>query len=80
MAASEGLQAAASSGDYGATLRALRDDLAGRLAGCTSDRDAAALSARLVDVLDKLAAVPAPAEGTPLSEFQRRLHARKSAS
>lgn len=66
------LVTAARSGDRAATLAALRDVLAADIAACESPRDKAPLVARLTDVLDKLAALPAPAEGTVVDEVAAR--------
>lgn len=75
MSATDSLSTAVATGDRAKALAAVRDDLAQRIAAAT-DRDAAALVARLVDVLDKLAALPASSEGTALDEFTKRRAAR----
>lgn len=49
---------AAKSGDHRETLTALRDRLAESIAGCDSNRDLAALSKRLMDVLNELEGMP----------------------
>lgn len=72
MAAPAGLAKVAASGDIGATLRALRDRLAADIEVCESGRDLAALSARLTDVLERIAALPAEKKGTALDELARR--------
>lgn len=77
MSDAEGLMAVAVTGDRAGTLRALRDHLAATIEGA-SPRDLAALSARLVEVLDALEAVPAPAEGTVLDDLRRRRAARSA--
>jgi hypothetical protein len=68
----EGLSAVASGGDRGATLRALRDYLAFQIETCGAARDVAALTARLLDVLTQLDALPAPTKGTVLDELAER--------
>jgi hypothetical protein len=69
------LASVASAGNRLTTLRALRDFLAEQLDACEAKRDAAALSQRLMDVLEQIADVekaqPA-SEGTALDEFTRR--------
>jgi len=60
------------SGDVRRGLVALRDLLANALDGCDSGRDIAALSARLTDVLERLAAMPAPTQGTVLDDLATR--------
>ena len=72
MSRSESLSAVAETGDRPATLRALRDVLARQIETCNSSRDVAALSRQLTDVLNQLASLPAPAEGTPLDELKKR--------
>lgn len=72
MSVPDGLSAIAATGDTGATLRALRDLLAGWIESCESGRDVAALSARLADVLERIEALPAAKEGTALDELARR--------
>lgn len=68
-----GLVAVAASGDVAATLRELRDSLARDIAsGELTPRDKATHVARLTDVLEKLAALPAPAEGTVADEVAAR--------
>jgi hypothetical protein len=70
--APEGFAAVAATGDTGATLRALRDVLARQIDACESGRDLAALSARMTDVLERIAALPAEKKGTALDELARR--------
>lgn len=70
--ATDGLLSAVGSGDARRALEAQRDDIARRLEVTDSGRDAAALHGRLSDVLDRLAALPAPKEGTALDELARR--------
>lgn len=68
--------AAAMSCDRAETLRALRDKLAESIDSTSSARDVAALSNRLLDVLDALAAFGERADETPLDELHRRRSAR----
>lgn len=81
MSGSEGLAATARAGDALATLRALRDRIAADLDSCDSARDVASLSQRLMDVVEKIAALekaqPA-AKGTPLDELATRRSGKKS--
>jgi hypothetical protein len=69
------LAATASAGDRVATLRALRDRLSEEIDTCDSKRDVAALSQRLMDVLEQIDAAEKAApesKGTPLDELARR--------
>jgi hypothetical protein len=65
-----------------AGLKALREVLAAQVDGCTSKRDLAALSLRLMDVLEQIEQVertsPEAAKGTPLDEFTRRRAERQA--
>ena len=65
-------------------LRALRDRLAIDIDRCESMRDLAALSLRLVDVLQQIAEIAGPASGTVketgLSDFEKRLRDRESSA
>ena len=61
---------ASQSGDRKATLEALRDELARRIA-TAEDRNVAALAARLTDVVQILDTLKPAEEGTPLDEFIR---------
>lgn len=76
------LSAAAGSGDTLGILRALRDRLAADLDSCTSLRDVASLSQRLMDVtlkLDELGgAVKVEAPKTGLSRFEAKLAERQA--
>lgn len=77
------LQEAASTGNRLTALRALRDRLATDLDECTSSRDVASLSQRLMDVLGQIddlggGVVEEPKE-TGLSEFEKRLRDRSAA-
>jgi hypothetical protein len=63
-------------------LRGLRDLLAAQLLDTDSGRDVAALSARFMDVLDKIDAAEvasAPVKGTTLDEFSKRRSRRAAA-
>lgn len=73
------LHEAASSGDELAALEALRDRLATEIDGCESSRDVAALSARLVDALKRVAEVRArvPAAVSAADEIAERRARRK---
>lgn len=48
---------AAASGDRRATLVALRDEIAETIQGCGSGRDMAALSKRLIEVMEEIDAL-----------------------
>ena len=72
MSRSAGLSAVVAKGNARASLEALRDLLAGQIEGCDSGRDVAALSARLLDVLARLDALPAAVKGTVLDEVAER--------
>lgn len=74
---------AVAGGDRLESLLALRDRLAREIDGCRSARDVAALSARLMSVLEQVAEVEAQQPkrgGTPLDELERRRAARMSAA
>lgn len=66
------IASAAATGDRLATLRALRDKIADSIDSTTSARDVAALTNRLLDVLDALAALGDTADETPLDVLRRR--------
>ena len=63
---------AARSGDRRATLECLRDELAESIDRCESGRDMAALSKRLIEVMDELDGIAAPEADTPLERAKRR--------
>lgn len=65
---------AAKSGDRRATLMALRDSLAATIENCESGRDMAALSKRLMEVMDELDAMPDPTErkSSPLARARSK--------
>lgn len=67
------------SGDYLASLEAIRDAIAADLAVCESMRDRAALYLRLSDVMAKIEdARPRPARGDVIDEIAARRAARRS--
>lgn len=73
------LTTAAAADDRLAGLRALRDSLAVRLDGCTSDRDYAALSQRFMDALKQIDDITGGAKQaeSPADEIARRRAARR---
>ena len=71
----DNLSAAAGTGSRVTVLTALRDRLAADLDVCESARDVAALAARLMDVLDRIAAAEKDrpnTTGTALDELTKR--------
>lgn len=62
---------AAKSGNRRATLEALRDKLATSIASCESGRDVAALSKRLMEVMDEIDALPKQKADSPLARARR---------
>lgn len=78
MSDSEGLVAAAASGDRVAALRALRDRLAREIDGCESSRDVAALAARFQTVVNELDAAKPAEGGSFLDELANRRRGRQS--
>lgn len=72
MSTPEGLAKTVAGGNLLASLVAARDFLAGRLEVCDSDRDVAALTARLLEVMTRIDAIPAAVKGTPLDELAER--------
>lgn len=74
------LEQVVAAGDYAASLIALRDYLARQLDECDSKRDVAALSARLADVLDRIAAIPNNAEVSAADEVAKRRAARRASA
>lgn len=67
------LVSAAASDDRVRTLRVLRDRIAASIDACESDRDLAALSRQLTDVLAQIEEIaPAPREVSPLDELAQR--------
>ena len=65
------LYAAAKSGNRRKTLECLRDELARTIAVCDSGRDMAALSKRLMEVMDELDSLPKPKADSPLTRAKR---------
>jgi len=79
----DSLATTAEAGDRLATLKALRDRLAAEIDECESKRDTAALSQRLMDVLEQIdTAEKAQPEkkGTPRDEVARKRRERASTS
>lgn len=67
------LEAAAAAGDRVQTLKVLRDRIAASIDACESDRDLAALSRQLTDVLSQIEAIaPTAKEVSPLDELASR--------
>lgn len=62
---------AAKSGDKRETLEALRDKIAGSIQDCESGRDVAALSKRLMEVMNEIDALPKPKGDSPLAKAKR---------
>lgn len=58
----------AQSGDRRKTLEALRDKLATAIANCESGRDVAALSKRLMEVMDEIDRLPQDRSESPLAK------------
>ena len=67
----DSLTRAAASGDRRKTLEALRDKIASSIQDCESGRDVAALSKRLMEVMDELDALPKPKADSPLAKAKR---------
>ena len=72
------LAKAASSGDRRKTLECLRDELAATIEACESGRDIAALSKRLMEVMDELDQLPAPKTDTPLAKAKAKAKAERA--
>lgn len=66
------------SGDRERALVALRDRLAAQIDATASGRDVAALSLRLVDVLNELKKSSPPAEKSPVDEIAARRANRRT--
>ena len=62
---------AAKSGSKRDTLEALRDKIAASIADCESGRDVAALSKRLMEVMNEIDALPKPKKESPLAKAKR---------
>ena len=65
------LVSAAKSGDKRDTLEALRDKIAASIQDCESGRDVAALSKRLMEVMNEIEALPKPKNDSPLAKARR---------
>lgn len=74
------LPSVAADGDRRATLVALRDRLAADIEACESKRDMAALSQRLMDVLEQLDNLPADEKVSPVDEIAKRRADRRGRS
>ena len=61
------LVSAARSGDKRETLEALRDKIAASIQDCESGRDVAALSKRLMEVMNEIDALPKQRKSSPLA-------------
>ena len=70
---------AAKSGDRRSTLECLRDELAESIAYCESGRDMAALSKRLMEVMDEIDALPKPKGDSPLAKAKAKAKAERGA-
>lgn len=66
------LSSIAKKNDRRKTLEALRDVLAEQIEGCSSGRDIAALSLRLMNVEDELSRIPNEDEAPSAVEMARR--------
>ena len=64
------LVSAARSGSKRDTLEALRDKIASSIQDCESGRDVAALSKRLMEVMNEIDALPGLSEDDELAELQ----------
>ena len=62
---------AAKSGSKRETLEALRDKIASSIQDCESGRDVAALSKRLMEVMNEIDALPKPKKDSPLDKAKR---------
>ena len=70
----DNLVSATQSGDRRRTLVALRDRIAETIDSCESGRDMAALSKRLMEVMDEIDSMPSEVEeGTPLARARRKI-------
>ena len=70
---------AASSGDRRRTLECLRDEIAKTIEECKSPRDVAALSKRLMEVMDELDGLPRPKGDSPLARAKAKSRAERGA-
>lgn len=62
---------AARSGSKRDTLEALRDKIAASIQDCESGRDVAALSKRLMEVMNEIDTLPKPKKDSPLQKARR---------
>lgn len=70
----DNLVSATKSGDRRRTLIALRDRIAATIDSCESGRDMAALSKRLMEVMDEIDDLPSEVEeDTPLARARRKI-------
>ena len=70
----DNLVSATQSGDRRRTLVALRDRIAATIDSCESGRDMAALSKRLMEVMDEIDSMPSEVEeDTPLARARRKI-------
>ena len=70
----DNLVSATQSGDRRRTLVALRDRIAATIDSCESGRDMAALSKRLMEVIDEIDSMPSEVEeDTPLARARRKI-------
>lgn len=73
------LTEAVSSNNRRAALLALRDSIARAIDGTDSGRDIAALSKRLMEVMEEIDSLPDPkAKGSPLERERKRVAERKA--
>lgn len=70
----DNLVSATKSGDRRRTLIALRDRIAATIDSCESGRDMAALSKRLMEVMDEIDSMPSEVdEDTPLARARKKI-------
>ena len=65
------LVSAAKSGSKRDTLEALRDKIAASIQDCESGRDVAALSKRLMEVMNEIDSLPKQKKDSPLAKARR---------
>jgi len=73
------LPAAVATGDYRASLVAIRDHLAGRLAECKYPKDAAPLARELRECLAEIEKIPAATMGDEVDDISAKRAARIAA-
>lgn len=78
MARTRKVSTAARTGDRRETLIALRNHIAKRIDECESGRDSAALSKRLMEIMDELETLPDPDENelNPVHAARAKVRAR----